>query len=946
MVVGAIKRVLGGDYNEKELRKLRPSVQRVNELAGEVAALSDAELRAKTDEFLSRLSAGETLEDILPEAFAVVREVSERRIGLRHFDVQVLGGVVLHQGKIAEMKTGEGKTLAATLPFYLNALEGKGVHMVTVNDYLAKRDTQWMGPIYHSLGLSVGVLQHDAAYLFDPSANLNNPSLRYLAPIPRREAYRADITYGTNNEFGFDYLRDNMVVDLSQTAQRSDTPYRYAIVDEVDSILIDEARTPLIISGPAEETEEIYRTFAHVVPRLSPETDYVVDVKHRTVSLTDDGAAKVEKSLGIRNMYDADNFRLTRFLDAALRAHVLYQHDHQYVVKDGEVIIVDEFTGRLMYGRRWSDGLHQAVEAKEGVRIQRESITYATITIQNYFRLYEKLAGMTGTAWTEREEFHTIYDLDVLVVPTDRPMIRDDDPDIIYRTEDGKYLAAVGEIEQMHAQGRPVLVGTVSIENSERLADLLKRRSTCELEECGEYHPVCALKEPQVLNAKHHEHEAAIIAQAGRYGAVTIATNMAGRGTDIILGGNPELLAEEVARKRGVDLVTAEPDEAQEIRRQARELWQEQHDKVVAAGGLHIMGTERHEARRIDNQLRGRSGRQGDPGSSRFFVSFDDDVMRRFTPDWVPNVLGKMGMDEETPLESGVVSKAIEQAQTKVEGYNFDIRKHVVQYDDVMNRHREYLYAERRKILEGTDIRSNVMEDIEKEVAYAFDAFAPGERAEDWDLGGLLGELKTIAPLPSHFTERHFSQMEREQMVEEVLAFVHQAYEAKEKELGEEKMRMLERLVMLGTIDRLWVYHLTALDEMRQGIGLSGYGGRDPLVEFKREAHDMWEQLGDHIRHNVVRRIFHVTLVPQAAATAPQPPRGQMRESGPAKESPTPAQARSAASGQAVRIGGAATASTPRPGGRPSGRKVGRNEPCPCGSGRKYKKCCGSGQTL
>ncbi len=946
MVVGAIKRALGGDYNEKELRKLRPLVQRVNELGGEVGALSDADLRAKTDEFLSRLSAGETLKDILPEAFAVVREASERRIGLRHFDVQVLGGIILHQGKIAEMKTGEGKTLAATMPIYLNALEGKGAHMVTVNDYLAKRDTQWMGPIYHSLGLSVGVLQHEAAYLFDHSANLDNPSLRYLAPVPRREAYRADITYGTNNEFGFDYLRDNMVVDLSQTAQRPDTPHHYAIVDEVDSILIDEARTPLIISGPAEETEEIYRTFARLVPRLSPETDYVVDVKHRAVSLTDDGASKVEKALGIRNIYDPDNFRLTRFLDAALRADVLYLRDHHYVVKDGEVIIVDEFTGRLMHGRRWSDGLHQAVEAKEGVRVQRESITYATVTIQNYFRLYEKLAGMTGTAWTEREEFNTIYGLDVLVAPTDRPMIRDDESDIIYRTEDGKYLAVVGEIEEMHAQGRPVLVGTVSIENSERLADLLKRRSDCELEECGGYHPVCPLKEPQVLNAKHHEREAVIIAQAGRYGAVTIATNMAGRGTDIILGGNPELLAEEVARKRGVDLVTAEPDETQEIRRQARELWQEHHDMVVTAGGLHIVGTERHEARRIDNQLRGRSGRQGDPGSSRFFVSFDDDVMRRFSPDWVPNLLGRMGMDEETPLESGMVSKAIEQAQTKVEGYNFDIRKHVVQYDDVMNRHRELIYAERHKILEGTDIRSNVMEMIEAEAEAAFDAFAPGERVEGWELDRLLGELKTIAPLPPHFTERHFSQMEREQMVEEVLAFIHQAYEAKENELGEEKMRILERLVMMGTIDRLWVYHLTALDEMRQGIGLSGYGGRDPLVEFKREAHDMWEQLADHIRHTVVRRIFHVTLAPQAAAAAPQPPRGQMRESGPAKETPTPAQARAASSGQAVRIGGSATATTPRPGGQASARKVGRNEPCPCGSGRKYKKCCGSGQTL
>ena len=944
MVLGTIKRALGGDYNEKELRKLRPIAQQVYERAEEMTDLSDADMRAKTDEFRGRLSEGETLDDILPEAFALVREVSERRIGLRHFDVQILGGIVLHKGKISEMKTGEGKTLAATLPLYLNALEGKGAHLITVNDYLAKRDAQWMGPIYHSLGLSVGVLQHDSAYLFDPDANLDNPSLRYLAPVPRREAYRTDITYGTNNEFGFDYLRDNMVVDLSRTAQRPDTPQHYAIVDEVDNILVDEARTPLIISGPAEETEEIYRTFSKIVPRLSPETDFVVDVKHRSVSLTDDGASKVEKALGIRNLYDPANFRLTRFLDAALRAHLLYQRDHHYVVKDGEVIIVDEFTGRLMQGRRWSDGLHQAVEAQEGVRIQRESITYATITLQNYFRLYEKLAGMTGTAWTEREEFHTIYGLDVLVVDTHRPMVREDQSDIIFRSDDGKYRAVVEEISEMHAGGRPTLVGTVSIENSEKLAEILKRQSKCEMEECGEYHKVCPLKEPQVLNAKHHEREATIIAQAGRYGAVTIATNMAGRGTDIVLGGNPEQLAEELARKRSVDLVAASPEEARKIRDEARERWQADHDKVVEAGGLHIVGTERHEARRIDNQLRGRAGRQGDPGSSRFFVSFDDEVMRRFVPDRVATFLGHMGMDEDTPLVSGMLSNAIEQAQTKVEGYNFDIRKHVVQYDDVMNRHRELIYAERRKILEGADIRANVADMIKEEVESAFAAFAVGERAEEWDMGALLAELSTIVPLPAHFTERHFSEMGQEEMMEEVLTFVSEAYEAKEKELGEEKARTLERLVMLGTIDRLWVYHLTALDEMRQGIGLSGYGGRDPLVEFKREAHDMWEQLGEHIRRNVVRRIFHTTLVPQAAA--PQPPSGQMQESGPAKETPTPAQARAAAAGQAVRMGGAATATTARPGGAAAGRKVGRNEPCPCGSGRKYKKCCGSGQSI
>jgi len=934
MVLGIVKKVLG-DYNEKELRKLWPLAAEVNEWEEEMSALSDDALRAKTEEFRRRLAEGETLDDLLPEAFAVVREAAQRHIGLRHFDVQILGGVILHQGKTAEMKTGEGKTLVATLSLYLNALEGRGAHLITVNDYLAKRDTQWMGPIYHSLGLSVGVLQHDTAYLLDPTANLDNPSLRYLAPVSRRQAYAADITYGTNNEFGFDYLRDNMVVDLSQVVQRREHTHHYAIVDEVDNILIDEARTPLIISGPAEETEEVYRAFARIVPRLNPDTDYVVDVKHRTVSLTDEGASKVEKALGIRNLYDPANYRLTRFLDAALRAHCLFRCDHHYVVKDGEVIIVDEFTGRLMYGRRWSDGLHQAVEAKEGVKIQRESVTYATITLQNYFRLYEKLAGMTGTAWTEREEFNTIYGLDVLVIPTHRTMIRDDHSDIIYRTGNGKYREVVGEIEEMHAQGRPVLLGTVSIENSERLADMLKRLSTCRLVECGSYHKICSLKEPQVLNAKHHEREAAIVAQAGRYGAVTIATNMAGRGTDIILGGNPERLAEEVARKRGIDLIMAPAEEAAAIRREARELWQKEHDKVVAAGGLHIVGTERHEARRIDNQLRGRSGRQGDPGSSRFFVSFDDDVMRRFAPDWVPNLLARMGMDEETPLESGMVSKAIEQAQTKVEGHNFDIRKHVVQYDDVMNRHRDLIYTERRKILEGADLRANIIEMIEEEIGRAFDSFAPDENPAEWDVKSLLSELKAILPLPSHFTAEYLRRLPREEAIEAVLEQAHQAYEQKERELGPEKMRTLERLVMLGTIDRLWVYHLTALEEMREGIGLTGYGGRDPLVEFKREAHDMWEQLTDHIRQNVVRRIFHVTLAPQAVP-APQAPR-RVQESGPAKETPTPtpAAAQAAPSGQTVTLGAGARAAM--------ARKVGRNDPCPCGSGKKYKKCCGSG---
>jgi preprotein translocase subunit SecA len=951
--MGFLNRLLGGEYNEKELKKLWPIVDEVNQLADEAASMSDEELAALSTEFRGRLAAGETLDDILPEAFAAVREVSSRRIGLRHFDVQILGGAVLHQGKISEMKTGEGKTLVATLPLYLNALAGKGAHLVTVNDYLAKRDAQWMGPIYHSLGLSVGVLQHDTAYLYDPEANRDNASLRYLRPATRREAYVADITYGTNNEFGFDYLRDNMVQDLAQAVQRRDDTHTFAIVDEVDSILVDEARTPLIISGPAEETEEVYRTFARIVPRLEQDIDYIVDIKHKSVSLTDPGASKVEQALGIKNLYDPANFRLTRFVDAALKAGALYHRDQQYVVKDGEVIIVDEFTGRLMHGRRWSDGLHQAVEAKEGVKIQRESVTYATITLQNYFRLYKKLAGMTGTAWTERDEFHQIYGLDVLIIPTHRDMVREDNQDIIFRSEDGKFHAVVYEIEQEHAQGRPVLVGTVSIENSEKLADMLKRLSRCELKDCGEYHTVCPLKEPQVLNAKQHEREAYIVAQAGVYGAVTIATNMAGRGTDIILGGNPDRQAEDIARKRGKDLIELSEEDAAKIRAESREQWQVDHDRVVAAGGLHIVGTERHEARRIDNQLRGRSGRQGDPGSSRFFVSFEDEVMRRFAPEWIGGLLGKMGMDENTPLESGMVSKAIEQAQTKVEGHNFDIRKHVVQYDDVMNRHRDLIYTERRKILEGADLRANLLEMVEQEIERAFDAFAPGDRSDQWDVPSLIAELKTIVPLPNTFNEQHILESDAGTLVDEVIEHAHKTYEEKEQGLGADKMRTLERLVLLGTIDRLWVYHLTALDEMRQGIGLTGYGGRDPLVEYKREAHDMYTQLTDHIRQQVTRRIYHVTLTPvQAQAPQPAVP-ANAQESGPrddvegAAVPSTTKDGRRARRRAAAQAGNGAAASAPvQPApltGATVNRKVGRNDPCPCGSGKKYKKCHGSG---
>ena len=939
MVVGILKKAFG-DYNEKELKKLWPVVDQVNDLEPETETLTDEQLAEKTPYFRERLANGETMDDILPEAFAVCRETARRKLGMRHFDVQILGGIVHHQGKISEMKTGEGKTLVATLALYLNGLKGDGCHLITVNDYLAKRDAQWMAAVYHHLGLSVGVLQHDAAYLYDPTSNLDNASLRYLVPCTRREAYAADITYGTNNEFGFDYLRDNMVTDLNRQVQRELTPHAFAIVDEVDSILIDEARTPLIISGPAEETEDVYRAFSRVIPRLDPERDIVIDLKHKSVSLTDDGVDKIESGLNIKNLYDPQNFRLTRFMDAALKAQFLYERDKQYVVKDGEVVIVDEFTGRLMHGRRWSDGLHQAVEAKENVKIQRESVTYATITLQNYFRLYKKLAGMTGTAWTEREEFHQIYGLDVIIVPTNQEMIRADLSDIIYRTADGKWQAVVEEIEDAHGDGRPVLVGTVAIETSEILADLLKRKSTCRLEDCGDFHHVCPLKEPDVLNAKQHERESHIVAQAGVRGAVTIATNMAGRGTDIILGGNPERQAEEIARKRGTDLVNCSDEEAAEIRKEARDVWQKDHDAVVAVGGLHIIGTERHESRRIDNQLRGRAGRQGDPGSTRFFVSFSDDLMKRFSPEWVPGLLAKMGMDEDTPLESGMVSKSIEQAQTKVEGHNFDIRKHVVQYDDVMNQHRDVIYTQRRRILDHADLKPNILEMVDKEIERIFDAYCPGNDAEMWDVESMLAELKAVLTLPVSWNDRYFRDKTFDEAIDEVTEYAHEAYDKKEEELTPERMRQLERLVLLRVIDRLWVYHLTALEELRQGIGLQGYGQRDPLVEFKREAFDMFDQLTDHIRQNTVRQIFNVTLT--TAPPKPAEPPKNVQESGPGEAGGGTA---GAAGQQQVAASGSESATTAQPAsgnGRPVG-KVGRNDPCPCGSGKKYKKCHGAG---
>jgi preprotein translocase subunit SecA len=912
-MVKLLSRIFGD--NDREVRRYMPLVEQINALEPEFEALSDADLRAKTDEFRQRLAGGETVDDLLPEAFAAVREAAKRKVGQRHYDVQLVGGIVLHQGKIAELKTGEGKTLTATLPLYLNALEGRGAHLVTVNDYLAKRDAQWYGPVYDMLGLSVGVLQHEEAFLYSAEKVSDTENMEHIRPCSRREAYHADITYGTNHEFGFDYLRDNMAVSLDATVQRE---LHYAIVDEVDNILIDEARTPLIISGPAEDSTSRYQLFARLAPQLIAEKDYTVDEKARAVLLTEEGVEKIEKLLKIDNIYAPENYRLTRYMEAAIKAQVIYKRDVDYVVKDGEIVIVDDFTGRLMFGRRWSDGLHQAVEAKEGVRIQNESITYATITLQNYFRLYDKLAGMTGTAATEGEEFYKIYKLEVVVIPTHRPMIRQDENDLVYRTERAKFDAVAEAVQEEHAAGRPVLVGTVSIEKSEYLSELLQRQ--------GIPH--------QVLNAKQHEREAAIVAQAGRYGAVTIATNMAGRGTDIVLGGRPD---------------EREPGD-----------WQQEHDRVVEAGGLHIIGTERHEARRIDNQLRGRSGRQGDPGSSRFYVSFEDDIMRRFAPDWLPGFMAKLGYEDNMPIESGMVSKAIETAQSKVEGHNFDIRKHVVEYDDVMNTQRDVIYKERRKILEGADLKSNVLDMVREELTAIVNANTPGDHPEEWDLETLLAEVNAVVRLSDEFTADALAEMSPDQILEAVIAFAEDAYDDKEDEMGADVMRQLERLVMLRSIDTLWVEHLTAMDEMRQGIGLQAYGQSDPLVAYKREAHDMWEQLLANIRNQITRSIYHVEI---AAAPQPAPPPvmvasqpGVETWDGGSTGAPVPAAAGAPVdAGRAQRAMSAAgmpaapknlRTNQPLEGG--TGRtvvatkKVGRNEQCPCGSGKKYKKCHGA----
>ncbi len=832
-----------GDPNKKELKVCQGYVDKINALEPEISGLSDARLRAKTDEFRLRLTKGETLDDLLPEAFAVVREAAKRVMGLRHFDVQLMGGCILHRGKIAEMRTGEGKTLVATLPAYLNALEGKGVHVVTVNDYLARRDSEDMGRVYRFLGLSVGLITHEMDY----------PA--------RKAAYAADITYGTNNEFGFDYLRDNMVISLDQMVQR---PLHYAIVDEVDSILIDEARTPLIISGPGAQSTSLYQVMADVAAKLKEGEDYTVDEKQKTVAPTETGIAKTEKLLGVSNMYDGENgVDYSHQLMAALKAKALMHRDRDYVVKDGEVIIVDEFTGRLMFGRRYSEGLHQAIEAKEHVKVERESQTLATITFQNYFRMYDKLSGMTGTAKTEEQEFQKIYGLDVVVVPTNKPNIRIDYPDVIYKTRRAKYRAVANAIEELHKKGRPVLVGTTSIQQSEELSELLKKRGI----------------EHNVLNAKFHEKEAEIVADAGQMGAVTIATNMAGRGTDIVLG-----------------------------------------DGVAELGGLHIIGTERHESRRIDNQLRGRCARQGDPGSTRFYLSLEDDLMRLFGSDNISGIMDKLGMEEDEPIEHKIVTRSIESAQKKVEARNFEIRKQVLEYDDVMNQQREVIYDQRRQILEKADLKETVLDMASHIVDRSMDMYAPKEAySEDWNVKSLISYAEEFYAPAGFLKEEKLQEMSRD----ELETFLHKVavdyYNAREENNTAPIMRELENLVMLKVVDSHWMEHLDAMDALREGIGLRAYGQRDPLVEYKFEAYEMFEAMKEAIVDDVVRYMYRVNVVTQ----------------------PVVEDHLSEASTNNPNVDG--STETPKEPVR-NDSTVGRNDPCPCGSGKKYKNCCGKNQ--
>jgi preprotein translocase subunit SecA len=873
MIEFIIKKIVG-TKNDRELKRLRPIVDRINSFERKFMKFSDSQLRAMTPYFKEKISKEEDIDNLLPEAFAVVREVSRRTLQMRPFDVQLIGGIVLHEGKIAEMKTGEGKTLAATLPVYLNALTGKGVHIITVNDYLAKRDSEWMGNIYKFLGLSVGVVTHD------------------MDDSERKEAYNSDITYGTNNEFGFDYLRDNMKYSLDDYVQRE---LNYAIVDEVDSILIDEARTPLIISGPTEESTDKYYKINKLIPLLKKDRDYTIDEKIRNATLTEEGIQRVENLLNINNLYDPRNIDILHHVNQALKAHTLFKRDVDYVVKDNEVIIVDEFTGRLMPGRRYSDGLHQALEAKEHVKVERENQTLATITFQNYFRMYNKLAGMTGTADTEATEFKKIYNLDVVVIPTNMPMIRKDYPDVIYKTEEEKFNAVVKEIKELNKKGQPVLVGTTSIDKSERLSRLLKKQ--------GIRH--------HVLNAKHHEKEAEIVAQAGRYKAVTISTNMAGRGTDIILGGNPEFLA---LAKTGRD---SNSEKYLKALNEAREECNREREEVVKLGGLHIIGTERHEARRIDNQLRGRSGRQGDPGSSRFYLSLEDDLLRIFGSEKISAVMDKLGIEENEPIQHRLITRAIENAQKRVEGHNFDIRKHLIEYDDVINKQREVIYKKRREVLKGEHVREEIAEIMEVLVEEIVDIYCNDKsNIDEWDIKGLKD---TIFKQFSIHINLNDNITRKEEIEDEIIKQVKDAYAKKEEEIGEPTLKHIEKVIYLQSLDSLWKDHLLNIDQLKEGIGLRGYGQKDPLQEYQKEGFEMFSEMMYRLREDIVEKLFRIRVTKEEEIPLALPYREDRflfsrGDEGDNRREPI----------------------------KRAGKKIGRNDLCPCGSGKKYKKCCGA----
>jgi len=883
MLIDTVLKAIVGTKNERELKKLHPRVGAISALERDVAPLTDDQIRDRMAALRQRVEQGATLDDILHEAFALIREAAKRSVAMRHFDVQLIGGMVLHRGMIAEMKTGEGKTLVATLAASLNAMSGKGVHVVTVNDYLARRDAAWMGPVYRFLGLSVGVIQHD----MDDAA--------------RQEAYTADITYGTNNEFGFDYLRDNMKYSLGTMVQRG---HNYAIVDEVDSILIDEARTPLIISGPSEESTDLYAQAAAIVPRLQKESDFTVDEKSRTVALTEEGVEKAEKALHVENLYDPAQMELNHAVQQALRAQVLYKRDVDYVVKEEQILIVDEFTGRLMPGRRWSDGLHQAVEAKEKVTIQRENQTLATITFQNYFRMYGKLAGMTGTADTEAVEFDKIYKLEVMVIPTNRTLIRLEHPDVVYRTEREKFEAVVEEIRELHERQQPVLVGTISIEKSEHLSDLLRKKKIPHV----------------VLNAKYHEKEAEIVAQAGRLAAVTIATNMAGRGTDILLGGNPEFLARRQIQESAEPDAPVAPEAWQEILERCRVRCREEHDQVVALGGLHILGTERHEARRIDNQLRGRAGRQGDPGSSRFYLSLEDDLMRIFGSDRISGLMQRLGMEEGVPIEHRMVTRAIERAQKQVEARNFEVRKHLLEYDDVNNKQRTEIYRLRRELLEGRGQKEYLLQKAEEILNHVLDSTCdPAADPDEWSPEDLRTGMLKYFGIDAQALGFDWKSISAPQLRESLLERMWSRYDEKETALGAEMMRQHERTLMLFIIDTAWKDHLLAMDHLKEGIGLRGYGQRDPLTEYKKESFTMFGMMKERIEDEMVTNLWRVDPVVRSGQEEMR--RSRQRDlsyTAPVKEAPQPEK-------------------------RAAGR-VGRNDPCPCGSGKKYKKCHGSGE--